>query len=147
MTIDATPAQIYALVTDYRNWRSVFTDVQSVSVQSGGQRDAAVRFRSHALAHEVTVKFDNVPDQLVRFRGIHGPPGGRANGSYELTPLAGGRRTLVRGRLYMDVVGLPSLFITDSKIRSMRQAKLRADMTDVLRRFPSPRVSVQAQQP
>ncbi|HSD90867.1 MAG TPA: SRPBCC family protein [Kofleriaceae bacterium] len=147
VTVDASPSQVYALVTDYRNWRSVFSDVQSVSVQSGGQRDATVRFRSHALQHEVTVRFDNVPDLLIRFKGIHGPPGGRASGSFELTPLAGGTRTLVRGRLYMDVVGLPSLFISDSRIRSMREAKLRADMTDVLRRFPPPpRVSAQAPQ-
>lgn len=143
VTVDATPSQIYALVTDYRNWRSVFSDVQSVSVQSGGQRDAAVRFRSHSLQHEVTVKFDNIPDQLIRFKGIQGPPGGRASGSFELTPIAGGSRTLVRARIYMDVVGLPSLFISDSKIRSMREAKVRADMTDVVRRFPPPRVSTQ----
>ena len=145
VTVDATPAEVYAMVTDYAQWRTVFHDVISVSVKSGGRHDAKVRFKSQALQHEVTVVFDNVPDQWVRFRGVEGPPGGRASGSYELTPVDDGKRTRVRAHLYMDVVGLPGLFIGDSKVRSMREAKLRADMTDVMRRFSPPQAQVSAQ--
>jgi hypothetical protein len=133
--VDATPAEVYAVVTDYENWRSVFSDVVSVDVKSGDREHAKVRFKSRALEHKVTVEFDNTPDRLITFRGIKGPPGGRARGWYVLTPLPGGR-TQIQANLYMDVVGAPSVFVSDSKIRSMRQAKLRADMTDVMRRFP-----------
>jgi len=136
VTIDASPSEIYALVTDYGNWRTVFSDVRSVKVVAGGARDGTVRFRSHALEHEVTVRFDNIPDRLIRFKGIHGPPGGRASGTYELTPVAEGAQTVITARLYMNVVGLPSLFVGDSTIRAMRQAKLRADLIDLIRRFP-----------
>ena len=55
-----------------------------------------------------------------------------------MTPIDGGRRTRVVARLYMDVVGMPGLFIRDSTIRDMRQAKLRADLTDLAARFASP---------
>lgn len=141
VTVDATPSEIYEVVTDYAHWRTVFSDVLSVTVKSDGRRDAKVRFKSRALEHTVTVVFDNTPGQLISFRGVEGPPGGRASGSYQLTPVDGGQRTLVHARLYMNVVGVPGLFISDSKIRKMRQAKVRADMTDVMRRFPAERRS------
>lgn len=137
ITLDASPSEIFALVTEYANWKSILSDVTSVQVKSGGRRDAKVRFHSKALGHTVTVAFDNVTDRLVRFRGIDGPPGGRASGSFELTPIDGGRRTRVVGRLYMDVVGVPGVFISDSKIKSMRVTKLRTDMTDVMKAFPA----------
>ena len=146
LTVGATPAEIYQLVTDYAQWRAVFSDVRSVTVKSGDHRDAKVRFRSHALGHEVTVVFDNVPNHVIRFRGVEGPPGGRASGSYELKPVDGGMHTLIDAALYMDVVGLPSLFISDAKIRSMRQAKLRADLTDLLRRLPIQRPTTSARE-
>ena len=135
ITVDATPAQIYDLVSDYANWRTVLTDVTEVKVVSGGPRDAKVRFRSRALDHEVTVQFDNDVDHVIRFRGVDGPPGARASGSYVLEPIDGGTRTQVTATLYVNVVGVVGLFFRDSTLRSMRQAKLRADMTDVARWF------------
>jgi len=143
VTVDATPAQIYALVTDYANWRALLTDVLAVTVKAGGRADAKVRFRSRTLEHEVTVQFDNDPDHSINFRGIEGPPGGRASGSYWLAPIDGGTRTSITARLYLDVVGLAGVFVSDAKLRKMRQAKLRADLTDVARRFARPQVSAQ----
>lgn len=146
-TIDATPAQIYALVTDYAHWVPVLTDIKSVTVESGGRRNATVRFTSRVLEHEVTVVFDNDVDRMIRFRGIKGPPGGRASGTYVLTPIDGGRRTEVTAHLYLDVVGVVGVFVSDSKIRAMRQAKLRADLTDVKRYFASGQVLSQTSVP
>jgi len=148
VTVDATPAEVYALVTDYARWRSVLTDIKSVTVKSGGRRDAKVKFSSRALEHEVTVEFDNEVDRTIRFRGIQGPPGGRASGQFVLQPIDGGKRTLVTASLYMDVVGIPGVFVRDSTIRAMRQAKLRADLTDVAQWFAKQHVSSsQASQP
>jgi hypothetical protein len=137
VVVDASPAQVYALVTDYARWPAVFTDIESVAVERGGPRDGRVRFRSRALEHRVTVQFDNTPDRAIKFAGVAGPPGGRANGSYILEPIAGGR-TRVTARLYMHVVGVPGIFVGEGKVRRMRQAKLRADMTDVVKRFAKP---------
>ena len=135
VTVDATPSQVYDLVTDYAKWKSILGDVISVTVKSGGRENATVRFKSRTLQHEVTVIFDNIADHRIAFRGIDGPPGGRASGSYTLTPIDGGHRTLVTAELYLDVVGAPSLFVRDRTIRSMRQAKLRADLADVAKHF------------
>jgi hypothetical protein len=127
------------LVTDYNNWRSVFSDVLSVKVKSGTADKAKVRFKSRALEHTVTVQFDNVPDQVIRFVGIDGPPGGKAHGEYVLTPVGDGSRTLVTARLYMDVDGPAALFVREKRLRAMRRAKLSADMRDAAAVLQRPR--------
>jgi hypothetical protein len=125
---------VYALVTDYARWPALFSDVRQVTVERGTRDHARVRFRSKILDHEVTVQFDNELDRAIRFVGVEGPPGGRASGTYLLEPIDGGRRTRVTASLYLEVVGVPSLFVGDAKVRTMREAKLRADLTDVLHR-------------
>jgi uncharacterized membrane protein len=133
LDVDAPPAQIYALVTDYAHWPQILGDVRSVKVERGGSRDARVKFRSEILDHTVTVQFNNVPDRSINFVGVEGPPGGRARGSYVLEPLDGGRRTRVHATFYLDVVGPTSIFVRGGKLRKMREGKLRADLTDVAR--------------
>lgn len=135
VTVEASPAAVYALVTDYARWRGVLSDVTAVRVLAGGRHDATVRFRSRALEHEVTVRFANVADRGLSFVGIEGPPGGRARGSYALAPLDGGTRTQITARLYLDVVGVAGVFVTDRKLRKLRRAKLAADLADVARYF------------
>jgi len=135
VVIDATPEQIYDLVTQYAQWRKILSDIRSVNVEGGDREHARVRFRSHALSHTVTVQFNNQPGRMISFKGVKGPPGGRASGQYTLVPLDGGKRTQVIASLYMDVVGAPSIFVRNSEIEAMRQAKLRADLTDIANHF------------
>ena len=130
ITIDAPPAEVYTAMTDYALWPRFLTDVEWTKVQAGGRRDARIRMRTHSLGHEVTIQFDNIDNQAVRFELIDGPPGARANGAYVLVPLDGGTRTRVDATLYMNVVGAPGLFISDAKIKRLRQAKLRGDLAD-----------------
>jgi uncharacterized membrane protein len=133
VTADASPAEVYALVTDYANWGRLFTDVESVSVKSGGREDAAVKFKSRAIGYTVVIKFNNVPGQAIRFRGIKGPPGGKSSGEYLLTPIDGGKRTQVTARLRLDVDGPAALVVRESKLRGIRHAKLSADLQDAQR--------------
>jgi uncharacterized membrane protein len=135
VTVDAPPAEIYALVTDYASWTTFLSDVSDVKVERGGRRDARVRFHSKALDHTVTVQFDNQQDRVIKFVGVEGPPGGRASGMFVLDPIDGGRQTRIRASFYLDVVGAAGLFVSDGKLRGMRQAKLRADLNDTLRRL------------
>jgi hypothetical protein len=136
IVVDATPQQIYELVTSYASWPRVFSDIRSVHVDSGGREDAEVTFRSRSLRDQrVTVKFANEPGRAIRFRGIKGPPGGSAEGEYVMTPIDGGARTVVDAKLYMDVSGLPGLFVRDSTVRDMRRAKLQADLADIAAHF------------
>lgn len=133
--VDASPAEIYELVTSYSQWPQYFSDIEAVKVESGGRDDARIEFRSRAIDRKVTVQFDNEPGVAVNFRGVKGPPGGRSSGRYTLIPLDGGKRTQVVAQLYMDVVGPPALFVRDTAIRDIRQIKLKADLGDIAAHF------------
>ncbi len=133
--VDASPARVYALVTDYENWPNVLTDVKSASVKAGGREDAKVRFDSRAMKHAVTVLFENDADVAIRFRLVDGPRGARATGEYLLESSDGGKRTRITATLYMNVVGVVSWLVRDKTIRKMRQRKLRSDLEDVARYF------------
>lgn len=140
VVIDAPPADVYRLATDYARWPEVLSDVRSVSVE-GGRRDAKVRFRSTALGHEVAVKFDNIENREIRFHSVDAPPGARASGSYVLEPMDGGTRTRLVATFQLDVGGVVGMLVSDKALRSIRHAKLRADLRDVEARFsrePSP---------
>lgn len=134
VTLDASPADVYELVTDYREWPRLLSDVESVDVD-GGRRDAKVRFRSAALGHEVAVKFDNLENRAIQFHSVDAPPGARARGHYVLEPIDGGRRTKLVATFYLDVGGVAGILISDRSLRAKRQAKLRADLGDVAARF------------
>lgn len=133
VVIDAPPRQVYELATNYPLWPALFTDIRSVKVESGTRERARVRFGSNAFDREITVQFDNVPDRAIRFLAISGAPGGKARGEYVLTPLDGGRRTRVTARLFVKIVGPAAMVVSKSEARSMRQRKLRADLTDTQR--------------
>jgi hypothetical protein len=135
--IDASPSQVYALVTDYDRWPALFSDVRSAHVERGSRDHARVGFYSKIIDHDLIVEFDNDPGKAIRFIGIEGPRGGRAKGTYVLEPIDGGKRTRVTATLYLAVVGLTKVFVSDSKLRTMRQAKLRADLNDVVARAPA----------
>jgi hypothetical protein len=133
--IDAPPADVYRLVTGYARWPAILSDVTSVAVERGGPEDARVRFHSRAIDDDVTVVFSNVRDRLIRFHGVEGPPGGRADGEYRLVPIDGGRRTLVTADVHFDVAGVVGWFVSDARIRGVRRLKLQRDLTDVARYF------------
>jgi uncharacterized membrane protein len=135
--VNAPPAAVYELATDYGRWTQMFSDIRSVTVEGGGRRDAKVRFRSAALGHEVAVKFDNVANESIRFVSVDAPPGAHATGIYMLEPLANGTRTKIVASLYLDVSGIAGVFMSNKKLRGMRQAKLRADLGDVAAHFAS----------
>jgi uncharacterized protein YndB with AHSA1/START domain len=135
VTVDAPPDEVYRAVTDYAQWPTLLSDVMSARVESGGREDARVKFRSRVLGHEFTIAFANIPDRQISFQGVEGPPGGRAKGTYTLTPVDGGKRTRVVADLYLDVVGPAGWVVRSSKTRDMRQAKLQRDLADVEARF------------
>jgi uncharacterized protein YndB with AHSA1/START domain len=135
IVVDAPPQQVYDQLTDFPHWRSLFSDVLSLEVRPGGREHAQVRFKSHALDRWVTVQFDNVPGQLIRFKNVDNPLGTRARGEWRLSPIDGGTRTQITAWVYLDVVGAPGLFVRSKTIRGFRQAKLAVDASDVKRRF------------
>lgn len=134
ITVDASPAEVYRVATDYARWPIVLADVMLVTIDGGGRRDARLHFRSNALGHVVKLQFDNEPDRAVRFRGIGGPPGSSAYGEYRFDPIEGGR-TRVTATLMLHAGGLSSLFVSGSTVDRMRRAKLESDLGALARWF------------
>jgi len=133
--LDASPSEVYAHATDYANWSAQLSDVREVRWEGGDRDHARVRFKSVSLGESITLQFDNIPGQQIRFHSVKAPTGGRARGIYTLTPVDGGKRTAVVARFYMDVVGVARLVVSDQKIRRMRHAKLELDLRDTERWF------------
>ncbi|HVK72447.1 MAG TPA: SRPBCC family protein [Kofleriaceae bacterium] len=132
--VDASPQEVYEVITSYADWDELLGDVASCKVKSGGRENATVQVRSRALGRKLTVTFDNIPDRLIRFRLTDGPRGARVHGSYRITPVGDGR-SRITATLYLDVVGAAGLFVDESDTRPMRQRKLRGELTDLARYF------------
>ena len=132
--LGASPEVVYDVVTDYAAWTNVFTDITSVNVKKAGRNDAVVRIKSRAMSHNVTIRFDNEPGRVIRFKLVDAPWGARAAGEFVLEPEGSGTR--VRATLYMDMVGAVGFFVPNNYIRKTREAKLRTDLADLLIRFP-----------
>jgi hypothetical protein len=123
----AEPDAVYRAVTDYPRWTTMFPNVRQVIITSQAGGHDRVTF-VHPDGNRDNVHFHNVPAaRMVWFEDT----GGRAEVWVEILFLPGARpgTTRVHSRLYADVHGWASLFVTDGKLRSMREQRVREDLT------------------
>jgi hypothetical protein len=138
--LSADPDAAYRAVTDYARWAVMFPDIRRVIVTSQVEGDDRVTF-IHADGNRDNVHFHNRPAaRVVWFEDT----GGRAEVWAEISFLPGERpgTTRVRSRLYADVHGWASLFVSDNKIRSMREHRVRDDLSH-LRAYFAREIAVQ----
>jgi hypothetical protein len=127
--LNADPDVAYRVVTDYARWSIVFPDIRRVIVTSQNGSDARVTF-IHPDGNRDNIHFRNQPAaRLVWFEDT----GGRAEVWAEIVFLQGDRpgTTRVHSRLYADVHGLASLFVSDHKIRTLREQRVHNDLTQL----------------
>jgi hypothetical protein len=123
------PDTAYRAVTDYARWAVMFPDVRRVVVTSQSGGHDRVTF-IHPDGNRDNVHFHNRPAaRVVWFEDT----GGRAEVWVEISFLPGGQpgTTRVHSRLYADVHGWASLFVSDDKIRSMREQRVRGDLSQL----------------
>src|SRR5262249_28940093 len=123
----ADPDAVYRAVIDYPRWTIIFPDIRQVIITSQAVGHVRETFE-HTDSHGDNVHLDNVPTaRMVWFEDT----GGRAEVWVEILFLPGERpgTTRVRSRLFADVHGWASLFVSDSKVRSMREQRVRDDLT------------------
>ena len=123
----ADPDVAYRAVTDYPRWTTMFPDIKRVIITSQVGGHDRVTF-VHADGNRDNVHFHNVPGaRMVWFEDT----GGRAEVWVEIMFLPGERpgTTRVHSRLFADVHGWASLFVSDGKVRSMREQRVRDDLT------------------
>jgi hypothetical protein len=125
----ADPDAAYRAVTDYPRWSTMFPDIRRVIVTSQAGGHDRVTF-VHADGNRDNVHFHNRPaTRVVWFEDT----GGRAEVWVEIWFLPGDRpgTTRLHSRLYADVHGWASLFVSDSKLRSLREQRVREDLSNL----------------
>jgi hypothetical protein len=121
------PDAAYVAVTDYARWSTIFPDIHHVVVTRQQGTDARVTL-VHTDGNRDNVHFRNQPAaRMVWFEDI----GGRADVWAEIVFVPGDQpgTTRVRSRLYANVRGVASWFVSDDKVRGMRQDRIRKDLT------------------
>lgn len=129
VTIAVDPDIAYQAVTDYARWSTIFRTIRQVVITRQQGVDARVTL-VHAGGHRDNVHFHNQPAaRMVWFEDT----GGRAEVWAEIVFMPGYSpgTTRVRSRVYADVRGFASLFVSDTRLRTMRQQRIRNDLTDL----------------
>jgi carbon monoxide dehydrogenase subunit G len=125
--LQVDPDTAYRAVTDYPRWRSIFPGIREVLVTE--QRGVQARVTLvHAEGNRDNLHFHNAPAaRMVWFEDT----GGRATVWAEIIFLPGQvpGTTRVHSRLYVDVRGIASLVVSDRKLRSIREQRIRSDLT------------------
>jgi hypothetical protein len=135
----ATPDVVYQALTDYVEWTSLFSDVIYSKVKRGGREDALLEYKSRTFGRPYRFQFRNAPNRLVRYDLADGPSGVKVRWETLLEPLDGGASTRVHIRLTVVIGGVYGWLISRDKVRTYREKKLHADISDVAKRFsPKP---------
>lgn len=142
-TVLATdPDTAYRVLTDYARWPTMFPDIKRVIITSQQGGHDRVTF-IHTEGNRDNVHFHNRPEaRLVWFEDT----GGRAEVWFEILLMPGMQpgTTRVHSRLYADVHGWASLFVSDGKVRSMREQRTREDLAHLRAYFARDVASQQA---
>jgi hypothetical protein len=128
-TLAADPDAAYRAVSDYNRWSAMFPDIRQVIVTRRSGDDARVTF-VHADGSRDNVHFRNQPAaRMVWFEDT----GGDAEVWAEIVFLPGDRSgtTRLHSRLYADVHGFKSLFVSDRKLRRLREQRVQADLSQL----------------
>ena len=128
-TLATLPDSAYHAATYYMRWAVMFSDIRQVIITSQRGNEARVTF-VHPDGNRDNVHFRNQPSaRMVWFEDT----GGRAEVWAEIVFLAGARpgTTRVHSRLYADVHGWASLFVTDRKIRRLREQRVHSQLSEL----------------
>ena len=127
--ISADPDLAYAAATDYARWTAMFPNIRMVDVTQRDGDDALVRL-TRADGNWNDVHFHNQPGhRKVWFENTNS----KATVWAEIVFAPGDRpaTTRVHSRLYADVDGLASIFVSKSKLRTLRQQRVASDLADL----------------
>jgi hypothetical protein len=129
----ADPDVAYRAVTDYPRWAVMFPDIRRVVITGSADGHDRVTF-IHADGNRDNIHFHNQPAaRTVWFEDT----GGRAEVWVEIVFRPGDRpgTSRVHSRLYADVHGWASIFVSDGKLRNMREQRVRQDLGQLRQYF------------
>jgi hypothetical protein len=128
--IIATDAETaYRAVTDYQRWLAMFKNVRRAILLHQNGNEAKVRFVHDDGSHD-DLHFKNQPQtHTMWFEQL----GGDADVKAEIAfyPGVDPGTCRVHTRFYADVRGMASLFVSDDKVKKLRQQEVRDDLTQL----------------
>jgi len=132
-TLRCEPEVAYRAATDYAHWQDIFRNVRSAQIKARRGDEARVTFL-HDDGSRDDLHFVNRSDaHRVWFEQI----GGDADVWCEIQFLPGAQpgTTRVHTWFYADVHGAKSWFVSDGKIRKLRQQQVRDDLQQLVAYF------------
>ncbi|HEY1550434.1 MAG TPA: SRPBCC family protein [Kofleriaceae bacterium] len=133
--IDGDPADVFTEVSDFRKWAQIMPDVARVEVHSQHGNEALVTLVSPS-GHRDNLHFRIRPEvRTVWFEDTGN--GGRADVWAQITlwPASRPGSTAVHIQLYAKVHGVARIVIHEGRVRSEREAKIAADLTQMREYF------------
>ncbi len=130
VTIDAPPATVWGILTDYRNLKNVLPDYERTDVVSesagGATMDMAVKAGSLAPTFKYRVKIqENRAANTLSIQRVSGDFNAIV-ASYRLVPLAGGSKTNLVYHLNIDIGGKFPLPGANHMLKSSTQKSMLA---------------------
>lgn len=127
--VAAEPDAAYRAVTDYGRWPQIFKNVRRAVVGE----NARVTF-VHDDGSADVLQFKNRADQHVLwFQQIGGDADVWAETTFSPGPEPG--TTHVHARFFADVTGATSWFVSDDKVRKLREKQVRDDLQQLAAYF------------
>ena len=127
--INADPDVAYETALDYAKWPAIFHDIKQVVITKRHGDDARVTF-VHVDGNKDNVHFHNTPQaRMIWFEDT----GGRAEVWAEIVFVPGDKAgtTRVHSRVYANVHGVTSWFVSGDTVKSLRAKRVRSDLHDL----------------
>jgi hypothetical protein len=131
--LDVAPSVAFAEVANYQQWPKIFKDIYSVNITKLAGDDARVTFvgpddhhdnlHFHNRSAANTIWFEDTGGSSTVWAEIAFIPGDQPN------------TTHVHSRLYADVGGVAGFFVSDNKVREMREQRVYDDLFDLHAHF------------
>ncbi len=131
--LDIAPEAAFAELADYTRWPKIFPDIYTVTVTAKTGDDARVTFvgpddhhdnlHFHNRSAANTIWFEDTGSSSTVWAEIAFLPGPQPN------------TTRVHSRLYADVGGFAGFFVSDNRVRKIREQRVYDDLFDLHARF------------
>ena len=128
-----SPEVAYAELANYAHWPQIFPDIFTVTITAQSGDDARVTFVGPEDHHDNVHFHNRSAANTIWFEDT----GGSATVWAEIAFLPGPRpgTTRVHSRLYADVGGIAGWFVSDNRVRKMREQRVYDDLFDLHARF------------
>lgn len=131
--LDTDPATAYAELADYLRWPQIFADIYTVTITKQDGDDARVTFLGpddhrdnlhfHNRSAEHTIWFEDTGGSSTVWAEIAFLPGAPPS------------TTRVHSRLFAEVGGFGGLFVSDDRVRKLREQRVYDDLFDLRAHF------------